>query len=158
MKKGFTLIELLIVVAIIGILAGVGIPMYNGYMASAKVASAKTNHSNVISFVAAAMTQCSTGASSVMMGTIPRKCRQNGSPTHVARFADWLAYYFMELNNNPYDSTHTSASTRKNPQYLGQTSIVGLWPNTIQIRTNVGNTSGGDAYLPSSGYDEVTRE
>ena len=48
MKKAFTLIELLIVVAIIGILAGVGIPMYNGYMASAKVASAKTNHSNVI--------------------------------------------------------------------------------------------------------------
>ena len=127
-------------------------------MASAKVSSAKTNHSNVISFVAAAMTQCSTGASSVMMGTIPRKCRQNGSPTHVARFADWLAYYFMELNNNPYDSYHTSASTRKNPQYLGQTSIVGLWPNTIQIKTNVGNTSGGDAYLPSSGYDEVTRE
>ena len=33
MKKAFTLIELLIVVAIIGILAGVGIPMYNGYMA-----------------------------------------------------------------------------------------------------------------------------
>ena len=35
--KGFTLIELLIVVAIIGILAGVGVPMYNGYMANAKV-------------------------------------------------------------------------------------------------------------------------
>jgi len=36
-KKSFTLIELLIVVAIIGILAGVGIPMYNGYMLNAKV-------------------------------------------------------------------------------------------------------------------------
>ena len=35
-KKAFTLIELLIVVAIIGILAGVGIPMYNGYMANAR--------------------------------------------------------------------------------------------------------------------------
>ena len=43
-KKAFTLIELLIVVAIIGILAGVGVPMYNGYMATAKVQSSATNH------------------------------------------------------------------------------------------------------------------
>ena len=43
-KKAFTLIELLIVVAIIGILAGVGVPMYNGYMATAKVKSSQTNH------------------------------------------------------------------------------------------------------------------
>ncbi len=35
-KAGFTLIELLIVVAIIGILAGVGIPAYNGYIQSSK--------------------------------------------------------------------------------------------------------------------------
>ncbi len=132
--------------------------MYNGYMSDAKMKMVKEQHINVVSFVGVAMTQCSSGANSVMMGVIPRECNQWGSPTNVARFADWLAYYFMELNTNPYDSTHTSASTRKNPQYLGQTSIVGLPPNTIQIRTNVGNTSGGDAYLPSSGYDEVSRE
>ena len=43
MKKGFTLIELLIVVAIIGTLAGVGIPMYNGYVANAKYNSTLAN-------------------------------------------------------------------------------------------------------------------
>ena len=36
-RSAFTLIELLIVVAILGILAAVGIPMYQGYQDSANI-------------------------------------------------------------------------------------------------------------------------
>ena len=70
-NKGFTLIELLVVVAIIGILAAVGVVAYNGYTGNAKVASTKSNQATVVKYIAAETKKCDLGAVSYTHLTLP---------------------------------------------------------------------------------------
>ena len=65
-RNGFTLIELLVVVAIIGILAAVGVVAYNGYTQSAKVNAVKTQHKMMIKSVNAELMKCELGAERIM--------------------------------------------------------------------------------------------
>ena len=138
-RKSFTLIELLIVVAIIGILAGVGIPMYNGYMAKAKVESTKTNHSNSKSFIAASFTKCSAGSTEITLGTTNVKC-------NATSLASSFKTYFNAINDNPHaSSVDPVMESAGNTPPLGVTYIK-YSGNTMTIITNIGDEDGGNVY------------
>jgi len=72
-KKAFTLIELLVVVAIIGILAAVGVTTFNGFQAKAKVSAVKANFKNVVKFINTDAMNCVISG-----GTIFRQTNKSG--------------------------------------------------------------------------------
>ena len=75
-RSGFTLIELLVVVAIIGILAAVGVVAYSGYTKGAKESAVKTQHNQVAKYVTAEITKCNF-ETAVMNGNLT--CSGTGS-------------------------------------------------------------------------------
>ena len=106
-KKAFTLIELLVVVAIIGILAAVGVVAYNGYTASAKKSAATANHKNVVKYIINEVMKCSTGASKAMNNELD--CTKQG----LNNWKDFVAKAVersLSDFRNPYDISKTAVT------------------------------------------------
>ena len=66
-NKGFTLIELLVVVAIIGILAAVGVVAYSGYTSGAKKSAIKSNFKTVEKYTSAGLMKCQIGQTDIFI-------------------------------------------------------------------------------------------
>ena len=86
--RAFTLIELLVVVAIIGILAAVGVVAYNGYTASAKINAAKSNHSQVVKYLMGELMKCELGEEKIFNGA--QNCSSNTSGSSSRATADTM--------------------------------------------------------------------
>ena len=97
-QKAFTLIELLVVVAIIGILAAVGVVAYNGYTGAAKVNATKNNFNSILKYTKAELMKCELGMAEkifenhysywygrtflLTLSCFRRKCRRSRSITN----------------------------------------------------------------------------
>ena len=69
-NKGFTLIELLVVVAIIGILAAVGVVAYSGYTSAAKKSASMSNHKTVVKYLSTEIRKCDIGQNKIINNRI----------------------------------------------------------------------------------------
>ena len=127
--KAFTLIELLVVVAIIGILAAVGVVAYNGYTSAAKVNATKSNLAAIKKYIIFELNKCDLGETIVMDGYLNCADKNKGGVDLKAHNALINKQNFKD--KNPYGGSNKTGvgygfNTDCNVTWkLGRTTIYG---------------------------------
>lgn len=152
-QKGFTLVELLVVIAIIGILTAIGVPMYNGYQASAKVSATKQNFDSLKTYIAGEVTKCSSGLVAQLndpKGGTPITCPVTGTAAaQAAVYQPYFLAYAAAIAKNPYntsDATPTIAEVGSTTTAgrLGILAGGGSCTNGIALQTTIVNAATGN--------------
>ena len=105
-QKAFTLIELLVVVAIIGILAAVGVVAYNGYTSAAKRNATNIIYKTVIADVKAKWAGCDAGIPIYLYSSSSKKIDTNSDwctfSSSTNSTAQAFVHHYIETFKNPY--------------------------------------------------------
>ena len=124
-QRGFTLIELLVVVAIIGILAAVGVVAYSGYTSSAKKAVTKANHKLILNTMVNEIQMCEIDSS---VGLLDNKLNCSDIFTltnNYGKVTSAMSSHFNSIIKNAYSSNISAAHGGR---YQGQCVASGSQP------------------------------